>query len=92
MEPYLEKVVPDFLSRRREDIESMREALAYGDYETLRVFGHRMKGTGGAYGLDAITDIGRALEEAAKARDSEKMGEHLGTFLDYLERVEVVYE
>ncbi len=70
----------------------MREVLAQGDYETIRIFGHRMKGTGGAYGLDAITDIGRALEEVAKNQNSEEIRELLSSFLDYVERVEVVYE
>jgi len=92
VDAYLERILPDFLARRHEDIKSMLEVLEQGDHETIRIFGHRMKGTGGAYGLDAITDIGRSLEQAAKNQDSEGMRELLSSFLDYLERVVVVYE
>ena len=65
-------------------------ALNQGDYEALCVFGHRMKGIGGSYGLEAITEIGRALEQAALNHRSGEMEELLDNLLDYLNRVEVV--
>ncbi len=92
VEAHLAKILPGFLARRHEDMKSMGEVLAQGDYETIRIFGHRMKGTGGAYGLDAITDIGQSLEQAAKNQNSEEMRELLGSFLAYLDCVEIVYE
>ncbi len=92
VEARLEKILPNFLAKRREDIKSMPAVLEQGDYETIRIFGHRMKGTGGSFGLDAITDIGKSLEQAAKNQDSEGIRKLLGRFSTYLERVEIVYE
>lgn len=92
VEPHLRKILPSFLARRNEDIKSMFEGLERGDYEAIRVFGHRMKGTGGAYGLDAISDIGRSLEQVSKEENDEEIQRLLCLFSDYLERVEVVYE
>ena len=50
-----------------------------------------MKGSGEGYGFDAITGIGRSLERAAQARQSERIRALVGELVTYLERVEVVY-
>ncbi len=92
VEARLEKILPNFLAKRREDITSMLAVLEQGDYETIQIFGHRMKGTGGSIGLDAITDIGRSLEEAANNHTSENIRMLLGEFANYLERLEIVYQ
>ncbi|MFQ6030811.1 MAG: Hpt domain-containing protein [Dehalococcoidia bacterium] len=92
VEAYLESILPDFLARRRGDIESLRQALEQGDFESLRVFGHRMKGTGGAYGLDAVSDLGRTLEQAAQEENCAAMQGLLNLFEEYFDRVEVVYQ
>ena len=88
----LEDLIPGFLENRQEDIRSIREALEKDDYETIRTLGHSMKGSGGGYGFDAITDIGRSLEMAAKERNAEEIRKRVGELLHYLEHVEVVYE
>ncbi len=92
VEARLEKILPNFLAKRREDIKSMLAVLEQGEYETIRIFGHRMKGTGGSFGLDAITDIGKSLEQAAKNQNFEDIRMLLGEFSTYLERLEVVYQ
>lgn len=88
----LEELIPGYLDNRRRDVQSMLEALARGDYETIRVLGHSMKGSGGGYGFDPITEIGSCLERAAKARDREGLQKWVGELLSYLDGIEVVYE
>jgi HPt (histidine-containing phosphotransfer) domain-containing protein len=51
-----------------------------------------MKGAGGSYGFDAVTDIGKSLEEAAKNNNTEGIQRSVGELAAYLERVEVIYE
>lgn len=87
----IEDLVPGYLENRRRDVKALREALAREDYEAIRVLGHSMKGTGGGYGFAAITEIGRALEQAAGARDADAVQEWTDELLGFLERVEVVY-
>ena len=87
----LEELVPMFLEKRCGDVESILEALKSGDHETIRTLGHSMKGSGGGYGFEAITDIGRSLEEAAKDNDSENIGKLVDELSTYLASVEVVY-
>ncbi len=87
----LEELIPGFFKNRREDIKSMLAALENGDYETIRILGHAMRGSGGGYGFDTITDIGNALEQAATDRKSEEIRKRIHELSRYLERVEVVY-
>jgi CheY-like chemotaxis protein len=62
---------PAYVRRRRADLELVRAALAGVDFGTLETLGHRMKGSGSAYGFDRISEIGRSLEDAAHDGDLE---------------------
>lgn len=88
----LEDLIPAFMARRHEDVGKLRGALEAGDVETLRVIGHSMKGTGGGYGFDGLSEIGAAIESAAKAGDLARAGEWLARLEDYLARVKVRFE
>lgn len=88
----LADLVPGFLDNRWNDVDTIDEALASNDYETVRVLGHSMKGSGGGYGFGAITDIGKSLEIAARERDEEEARKWLKELAYYLEIVEVEYE
>ncbi len=92
VDPEIEDIVPIFLQNRRDDIESLSSALEAGDFETIRILGHSMKGSGGGYGFDGITDIGQYLEQAGKEQNSEMVRQQVERLTDYLERVEVVFE
>lgn len=84
-------LIPGFLKNRRRDVETLVEALQQNDYESIRILGHSMKGTGGGYGFGAITDIGRLLEQAAKDRDAIEIRKQIETLANYLECVDVRY-
>ncbi len=89
MDPELADLIPDYLERRGQDLESMNAALAGADFEPVRILGHSMKGSGAAYGFEALTAIGAALEIAAKAEDAEAIRSQLAAMEDYLNRVEL---
>ena len=61
-----------------------------GDFETVESLGHGMRGAGGSYGFQAITDIGAALEQAAESADADASRKWVGELSSYLDRVEVV--
>ncbi len=88
----LEDLIPGFLENRNRDIQSMIDAMARDDYAAIAKLGHTMKGVGGGYGFDAITDIGRSIEQAAKDKDPQKIKALLSELSDYLEHVEIVFE
>ncbi|MBN1254214.1 MAG: Hpt domain-containing protein [Deltaproteobacteria bacterium] len=92
VDPEIADLVPGFLENRRKDIKTMDAALKQGDFETIQILGHSMKGAGGSYGFDAVTDIGKSLEDAAKNNNAEEIQRSVGELAAYLDRVEVIYE
>lgn len=92
VDPDLEEIVPRFLENRQEDIVAIGEALGQDDFETIRILGHSMKGAGGGYGFDAVTDLGREMEQAATDKKPEEIKRLVQELSSYMARVEVVYE
>lgn len=90
-DPDLEDIIPGFLLKRQKDIIEIQVALDNEDYDTIKVLGHKMKGIGGGYGFDAITDIGSMIEQAAMEKNMQEVKQAILELARYLERVEVVY-
>ena len=90
VDPEIADLVPGFLDNRRKDVTAMLDALDKNDFEAIRILGHSMKGVGGGYGFDAITEIGAALEQAAKNTNPEDVRKGLRDLTAYLERVEAI--
>jgi HPt (histidine-containing phosphotransfer) domain-containing protein len=87
----LSDLVPGFLEHKREDARTIAAAIESGDYVTLCQLGHKMKGEGGSYGLDAITVMGAAIEEAARVKDAAAVQRLVAELAAFLDSVEVVY-
>jgi HPt (histidine-containing phosphotransfer) domain-containing protein len=92
VESDLQDLIPNFMQRRRDDAQKLREALATGDFETVRVIGHSMKGTGGGYGFDGISEFGAAIEKAAKNAANDVARSAVDAFEDYLARVQITFK
>src|SRR6056297_1978726 len=86
----LADLIPTYLENRRKDIANIRAALEQGDYETVRVLGHDMKGSGGGYGFEEITEFGRSIEQTAKNQDPESIQKQVADLLEYLDQVHVI--
>jgi len=90
--PTLADLIPGFLQNRRHDVNAMLDALDGNDFAIVENLGHGMKGAGGSWGFQGITDIGAALERAAESADNEGSRKWVGELSRYLDRVEIVYE
>lgn len=88
----LRDLIPGYLENRRTDIKEILTALDRNDFEVIRALGHKMKGSGGGYGFDAITEIGRACEEAAKQSQAQEIREQVHRLQDYIDNVEVIFQ
>ncbi|MEI6414536.1 MAG: Hpt domain-containing protein [Pseudomonadota bacterium] len=84
------ELIPYYLENRRNELGVLRDAIAQKNFEILRGFGHNMKGSGGGYGLDRISEIGGKLESDAMAQDLSAIEQGITDLGDYLDRVEVV--
>lgn len=87
----LEDIVPIFLGNREQDLRTLRDALTRQDFGTIQTLGHRLKGDGGGYGFDRISEIGATMEQAARQEDYTTAELQILQLEDYLRRVLVIY-
>jgi len=90
VDPELADLIPGYLANRKKDLVAIHDALKKKDLETVRILGHGMKGSGGGYGFDTITDIGLMLEKAAKEGREEMIRREIVRLEDYLQHVVIV--
>jgi len=84
------ELIPGYLLRRRQEMDVLRNAIAEKNFSLLRSLGHKMKGTGGSYGLDRIFEIGSKIENYAKSQDLLAVEQEVDHLADYLDRVKIV--
>jgi CheY-like chemotaxis protein/HPt (histidine-containing phosphotransfer) domain-containing protein len=80
--------IPAYLENCRQNGAAMLDALGRVDFRTVEDLGHQMRGSGGMYGFQAITDIGAAIERAAESVDTDASRKWVGELTSYLDRVE----
>ncbi len=88
----LQELVPGYLKNREKDLLMYQQALEEGDFDSIALLGHSMKGSGGGYGFNDLSQIGRAIEKAAKSRDKESVRKSIIDLTAYLKKLEIVYD
>jgi PAS domain S-box-containing protein len=86
----LRAVIPRYLESRRKDVETILAALERSDFAAIAALGHKMCGTGAGYGFPPVTELGAALEKAAKEKSPAGIRQHAAGLSRYLARVTVV--
>jgi CheY-like chemotaxis protein len=79
--------VPAYLQNCRQNVIVMLDALDRVDFETVSSVGHQIRGSGGAFGFQAITDIGAAIEEAGVRADDDVSRKLVGQLSSYLDGI-----
>lgn len=69
VDPFLMELIPTYLAQRRREVRNALDSWPNSSAEELRILGHNLKGSGGAYGFPVITTLGGKLSEAARAGD-----------------------
>ncbi|MGP7818829.1 Hpt domain-containing protein [Niallia sp. 01092] len=87
----LEALIPGYLEKRQKDIQTIETALHSDNFETIRMIGHSIKGSGEGYGFDLITEIGAQIELAAIEKNQVLIQKSLETLADFLHHVVVVF-
>ncbi|MDH5561382.1 MAG: Hpt domain-containing protein [Deltaproteobacteria bacterium] len=87
----LEEFVPDYLQAREKDYEAIHRFVKEGNFEQIQALGHKMKGSGGGYGFDYITECGKYIEQSAKDKSVEDIKVWVENLSEYLKKLEIVY-
>ncbi len=93
VDPDLEDLIPGFLAKKRKNVEEIQELLADNNPKSLdeiRRLGHSMKGSGGGYGFNEITRIGKDIEDAANNKDEKAIEGLSNTLSQYISAVKIL--
>ena len=91
VEAGMEDVVPSYLDKRRNDISRYRRALTDQDFDSIRMLGHRMKGTGASYGFAELTSMGEEIEKSALIKNASAIMATVDKLSRYIDCVELEY-
>ncbi len=83
-------LVPGYLEARRNELVDIWERISNADLETLKVIGHRLRGSGQGYGFREITLLGAQIEDAAAAGDLHVVREAAARLEEYISVVSFV--
>ncbi len=88
-DPAVLELLPRYLERRVEDIQTMRDDLAREAFDPVAHLAHRMRGSGAAYGVPFVTQIGKQIEHAARQLDAAAIADGLDRLAAYLPRIRI---
>lgn len=66
-----------YINHTFKELKNIKENLDSATFDSLRTFGHNIKGSGGMYGFNEITSRGAAIESAAMNENLEDIKSHL---------------
>ena len=89
--PRIGDIVDSYLEHRNQDVASLLDALDRGEFDHIRHLAHDLVGTGGSFGFEDLSLIGRSLESAALNRETDEIKLLVEDLAVYLSRVEIVY-
>ena len=69
-DPDMVEIVQEFAAEIPGRVAELEAALAAGDLGQIKTIAHQLKGAGGGYGFQPITDVAGALEHAVREEQS----------------------
>lgn len=92
VDPDLKDIVPGYIENRKKELPGLTALYGAGDLDALRKAGHKLAGSGGGYGFNRLSELGKRLETLARAGDLAGVSGCLSALKDYLENLEITYE
>ncbi len=62
----LKSAVPGYISRREQEVISLKIFASASDFSSISKIGHKLKGNGSSFGFDRISEIGTHLMNACE--------------------------
>ena len=77
IDPIVKSLLPNYLKSRRLEIFKLQRLLADNCFDKIRIIGHNLRGSGGLYGFERISEIGKQIEESALISDQDGLGKSI---------------
>ncbi|MCO4793236.1 MAG: Hpt domain-containing protein [Bacteriovoracaceae bacterium] len=88
---FYEDLTPPYIIKRKKEIDSLRELLIAGDFSEIQKIAHKIAGSGGSYGLEEISRIGKEMEVASISEDALKVKNSLEELSSFLNEIKVLF-
>jgi len=73
-----------YINHTTKELAKIQEDIDNIIIDSLRTFGHNIKGSGGMYGFEEVTNLGTKIEASAKVNDRNKIKLLLEELSDFL--------
>lgn len=87
----LKDMVPLYLKNWNAQLPVIAALLEKNDFKELKAIGHKLHGSGGGFGFDFLTELGKRMELSAAASDKAALTGQAAELKTYLESIEVEY-
>ena len=87
----LKELFPVYIRSKREELARIPALLKAGDLDAVRIIGHKMRGSGGGYGLDFLTELGGRMESSAEAGDKAALTTQTAELKNFLDSLEIEF-
>lgn len=88
----LKALIPKYLKNREDEIEKLKQLLKEKEYEEISYIGHSLKGSGGGYGFDFLTKVGKKLQDNAELKNANELKTLIENYELYLNNLEIIYQ
>lgn len=88
VDPDLEPLIPGFLLSIGNQLSQLFELLKDDNYAEIKKIGHSLKGLGGGYGFQKITELGAQIEHDAGYGQHDAIEQRFTDLKDYLSQVQ----
>jgi CheY-like chemotaxis protein len=78
--PEVQELIPFFLDRRRADLKAIKQLLAEGTFDGIRILGHNIKGSSTSYGFPELGRLGAEIEQAARCQNTLLIEQQTASF------------
>ena len=74
-----------YINHTSKDLDKIKNQLNLASLDSIRTFGHNIKGSGGMYGFNEVTELGLLIETAAKEGNLDSIKSNLELLEDFLQ-------
>ena len=74
-----------YINHTSKELEKIKTQLNLESIDSIRTFGHNIKGSGGMYGFNEVTELGLLIETAAKEGNLDSIKSNLEVLEDFLQ-------
>ena len=74
-----------YINHTSKELDKIKNQLNLASLDSIRTFGHNIKGSGGMYGFNEVTELGLLIENAAKEGNLDSIKSNLEVLEDFLQ-------